>query len=231
MTYKLNLGRHQLTVFFGPKRGRPSESLPVKFRDFITLLIKIGKDKRRAGNRFSRVFRCVLENKKIRRVFGLNLTAFALLTSVISPSTSAFSGLPEAELTTLSANVVQLTTEKTTRIPLDSFQITQSYHFFHRAIDLKEMAGAPVYPIMDGTVKQTIQERFSYGNHVIIDHGAGFESLYAHLGKIVVKEGEAVDQNTVIGTVGSTGLSTGTHLHLEVHDHGQPFNPLLILSP
>ena len=64
----------------------------------------------------------------------------------------------------------------------------------------------------------------------MINHGSGFKSLYAHLAKITVNEGDEVDKNTVLGTVGSTGWSTGSHLHLEVYDNGRTFNPLTILK-
>ena len=65
---------------------------------------------------------------------------------------------------------------------------------------------------------------------MLINHGSGFKSLYAHLGKIVVLPGDEVDKNTVIGTVGSTGWSTGSHLHLEVYENDRTFNPLTILK-
>jgi murein DD-endopeptidase MepM/ murein hydrolase activator NlpD len=153
-----------------------------------------------------------------------------VLTGLLAPQTSAFGNQGESEATIFNPAVIRLTTENSIRRPLDSFNISQGYRTFHRAIDLNEVTGAPVYPIADGKVKMASYGRVSYGNHVIVDHGSGFESLYAHLAKIVVKNGEAVDKNTVLGTVGATGLATGSHLHLEVYDHGQPFNPLTILK-
>lgn len=207
MIYKFSLGRHQLTISFGRKRGRPY-----------------------SGHPFSRLVRHFFESKKSKRFLGLNLAAISLLAGVIVPPISAFSLNPKVEVTQIRAAAAPLTTEVSVRLPVDSFQITQGYHLFHQAIDLKEVSGAPVYPIMDGVVEKTIKSHFGYGNHLVISHGSGFKSLYAHLSKIIVKEGEKVDKNTVIGTVGSTGWTTGSHLHLEVYDNGRAFNPLTILK-
>ena len=203
MTYKLSFGQYQLTVSLGHKRGRPK--------------------------RTSIILRRLFENKKTRQVFGINLTIFVLLTGIMAPPISALTGNPETEIVALPTRI-QLTTEDSVQLPLDSFNVSQGYHFFHRAIDFKEIIGAPVYPIMEGVVEQVVNRHFGYGNYVVIDHGSGFKSLYAHLAKIVVAEDEEVNQNTVLGTIGSTGWATGSHLHLEVYDNSHPFNPLTILK-
>jgi murein DD-endopeptidase MepM/ murein hydrolase activator NlpD len=214
----------------GRKRGRPKKPVFLQAKDFLSLLVKTARSRRYAGSPLTRVLRRILESQRARRVFGTNLAGFALLASTLTPSISAFSGKTEAEITHLNPALIQITTEKSVRVPLDSFNISQGYHFFHKAIDFNEISGAPIYPIMEGVVKETAGRGRGYGNYVIIDHGSGFESLYAHLGKIVVENGEAVDKNTVLGTVGATGRATGSHLHLEVYDHSQPFNPLTILK-
>jgi murein DD-endopeptidase MepM/ murein hydrolase activator NlpD len=65
----------------------------------------------------------------------------------------------------------------------------------------------------------------SYGNIVIIDHGMGVETRYAHLSKLIAREGDFVAAGTPIGEVGRTGRATGTHLHFEVREHDQPIDP------
>lgn len=230
MIFTVNIGQQQLAVSFNRKYGRPKKTLLERFQNFASYLIRIAKDKRLSGNPASRVLRRVFENKKIKKALGFNLTALILLTSLVSPAESALQSQPQTEVTLVANQEVETTTEKSVRVPLDTFNITQGYHLFHRAIDLKEVTGAPVYPIMGGLVETVAFTRFGYGNHIIINHGSSYKSLYAHLSKIIVKKGQEVDQNTVIGLVGSTGLSTGSHLHLEVWENDRPINPLTILK-
>ena len=202
--------------------------LSLKRRGFY--LAELIKNKRRAGHPLSRVFRYLFESKKIKKAFGFNLAAVAVFAGIVGSPISAFSNGAPAEVTTVSPTVVSLTTIRSVRTPLDSLVVNQTYHFLHWGVDLDGQLGEPVYPIMDGVVEDVLNSRFSYGNHLIINHGSGFKSLYAHLAKIVVQKGQEVDKNTVIGLVGSTGWSTGSHLHLEVYDNGKAFNPLTILQ-
>lgn len=230
MTYKITLGRHQLAVLINRKPGRPKNTFVYRFFGFTRYLTKLATDNRFCGHPASRVLRRVFENKKAKKVLGVNLTLIVLLTGLITPSASAFKAQPEVEITALDSNSVTLTTEKSVRVPLDSLVITQGFNLLHRGLDLKEIKNAPVYPTMDGVVEETIYSRFSYGNHIIVNHGSGYKSLYAHLAKIVVEKGQEIDKNTVIGLVGSTGWSTGTHLHFEVWENGRAINPLIFLK-
>jgi len=227
MIWKIKIGRYQLTL--EKIAGRPKKTILSQAGEYFSYLKKIAKDRRFSGNPLSKVFRRIFEAKKIRQAFGVNLLAIAVATGVISPSISAFSSA-ETEITNISPQVIQLTTQNSIRWPVESVKITQGYSRFHQAIDLAEPLGSPVYPLTEGKIEEISRQRFGYGNHIIINHGSGFKSLYAHLSKIVVKEGQEVDKNTVIGLIGSTGWSTGPHLHLEVYDNGQPFNPLIILK-
>ncbi len=230
MTYSITFGQRQFAVSFSRKRGRPKQTSVGHLFELISLLIKIGTSKRYAGHPVSRVLRRLFEKKQSRKVFGFNLALVALLTGMVIPPISAFSSDQPVETATVVATEDSLATEKSVRVPVDSFNITSGYNALHRGIDLNEIEGAPVYPLMEGKVERVIYNRFSYGNHILINHGSGFKSLYAHLAKVVVKEGEEVDKNTVIGTVGHTGWATGAHLHLEVYDNGKTFNPLTILK-
>lgn len=230
MIYTFTLGRHKLSVSLNRRSGRPGKTLVNQLQEYISRTAKLAKDRRYSGNPVSRVLRRLFENKKTKRFLGLNLTVFVLFTGIIVPPISALTENPQAEITAINPEIVKLTTEHSVRVPIDSFRVTQGYHLFHRAVDFADVSGSPVYPIMDGLVENVTYQRFAYGNHIIINHGSGFKSLYAHLSKIFVKEGDEVDKNTVIGTIGSTGWATGSHLHLEVWDNGRPFNPLTILK-
>jgi hypothetical protein len=95
---------------------------------------------------------------------------------------------------------------------------------FHRGIDISAPRGTPVFSTASGTVKMS---RFNagYGRMVVVDHGFGILSRYAHNSKLMVREGDTVHRGQVIATVGSTGQSTGPHLHYEVYIEGTPVDP------
>ncbi|MCX7598035.1 MAG: peptidoglycan DD-metalloendopeptidase family protein [Armatimonadetes bacterium] len=99
------------------------------------------------------------------------------------------------------------------------------YYRMHTGVDMHAPYGAPVRAADKGMVVFA-GWRGGYGKCVIIDHGSGVATLYAHLSGIAVGEGQVVSRGEVIGAVGSTGLSTGPHLHFEVRRYGAPVNPL-----
>ena len=119
--------------------------------------------------------------------------------------------------------------KKLVRLPTLTFVLNQKYSFFHPGLDLDGVTGDPLFPIAKGVVVATENSRFAYGKAVYLDHGSGYTSLYAHMSEIEVTEGQFVDVDTEIGKMGSTGHSTGSHLHLEVRKNGLPINPLSIL--
>ncbi|MFN4219300.1 MAG: murein hydrolase activator EnvC family protein [bacterium] len=96
---------------------------------------------------------------------------------------------------------------------------------FHSGIDIGAPYGAPIYAAADGVVIFA-GWYYGYGNTIIIDHGSGISTLYAHCSSISVYKGQVVSKGQVIGRVGSTGNSTGPHLHFEIQINGQPVNPL-----
>jgi len=99
----------------------------------------------------------------------------------------------------------------------------------HTGIDIVARYGTPVYATGDGVIKESFRDRY-YGNMVIINHGFGYQTLYAHMRKAAVKKGDTVKRGQVIGYVGNTGLSTGTHLHYEVIKNGYRVNPKRFFS-
>jgi len=96
---------------------------------------------------------------------------------------------------------------------------------FHAGLDFASPQGTPVYATADGRVK-TADFDAGYGNHVVINHGYGYETLYGHMNKIKVRERSSVKRGEIIGWVGSTGKSTGSHCHYEVHRNGKPVDPV-----
>lgn len=182
----------------------------------------------RSGSRISRFFRHVFEHKHIKRVLGSNL-AFLLMISAFSPVASSEVPLGSPETVIYSAPEDNLATEISIRYPLESTQINQGYHFFHGGIDFEGDTGDPIYPVMDGEVEYVQYSKYDYGNAVLVDHKNGYKSLYAHMSRVTSNVGQEVDVFDKIGEVGSTGRSTGDHLHLEVYENNKNINPLSIL--
>ena len=96
----------------------------------------------------------------------------------------------------------------------------------HTGMDFSAKSGTPIYATGDGKISKVRRSRRGYGNHVIIDHGYGYKTLYAHMKKYSVKKGQKVKRGEVIGYVGSTGTSVAPHLHYEVHKDGRKINPV-----
>lgn len=99
------------------------------------------------------------------------------------------------------------------------------YKSCHTGIDLRAGYGTPIRSAADGIVVD-ISSGGAYGNRTLLSHGGGMTTMYAHQSRIVVREGERVRSGEIIGYVGSTGFSSGAHLHFEVHINGIPRNPL-----
>ena len=99
----------------------------------------------------------------------------------------------------------------------------------HAGIDLAIPTGSRVYSAWDGTVQAVRYSKSGYGYHVIVNHGNGVVTLYAHCSKLLVSEGAKVSQGDVIALSGNTGKSTGPHLHFEVRVYGEARNPRLVL--
>jgi len=121
------------------------------------------------------------------------------------------------------------------RMPLDGASLTSSYGMRthpvlggrrnHKGVDLAAPTGTPIFATADGIVSKA--QRFSsYGLYVSIEHGAQLQTRFAHMSRIAVANGERVEKGDIIGYVGSTGRSTGPHLHYEVRIAGKAVNPI-----
>jgi murein DD-endopeptidase MepM/ murein hydrolase activator NlpD len=97
---------------------------------------------------------------------------------------------------------------------------------FHAGMDFTARTGTPVYATGDGVIRRADAGSSGYGNHIVISHGFGYETLYGHLSRYKCRPGQRVKRGDVIGYVGSTGRSQAPHLHYEVHKNGQVVNPL-----
>jgi len=112
-----------------------------------------------------------------------------------------------------------------------SGRISQGFAWYHKAIDIANKDAPDILAADGGTVILAgWVSPMAYGNHIIIDHGNGFATLYAHLSQIYVSVGQKVARGQAIGKMGSTGRSTGTHLHFEIRQNGSAQNPLNFLK-
>ena len=109
--------------------------------------------------------------------------------------------------------------------PTVGHRITQYYSWRHHAIDIANKIGTPIYAADAGVIEYAGWGR-GYGNQIVINHGGGKKTRYAHLSKFYVKKGDPVSKGQTIGAMGSTGWSTGPHLHFEVIINGRKYNPL-----
>lgn len=113
--------------------------------------------------------------------------------------------------------------------PIEIGSISQGYRFYHPAFDIAGPLGQDVHPVGAGTVEFTGRMNDGHGMVVVVDHGDGLKSLYAHLGRIDVGVGNQVNGKTTIGSVGLTGRTTGPHVHLEIFNNERNIDPGLVL--
>ncbi|TSC66717.1 MAG: Lipoprotein [Microgenomates group bacterium Gr01-1014_80] len=115
--------------------------------------------------------------------------------------------------------------------PTSTSGVSQYYAWYHPGIDMPNKSAPGIAASDGGTVVIAgWPDGMGYGNRVVVDHENGYRTLYAHLSNVYVSVGQTVSRGQIIGQMGSTGRSTGTHLHFEIHYKGVPVNPLAILK-
>ena len=97
---------------------------------------------------------------------------------------------------------------------------------YHAGLDFSAPQGTPIYATANGVVRVAGNSGNGFGNHVIINHGYGYETLYGHMFRVKIQNGARVKRGEIIGWVGNTGKSTGPHCHYEVHKNGRPLDPV-----
>lgn len=114
------------------------------------------------------------------------------------------------------------------KYPVDG-EVSQGFSFFHRAYDIAAPYDSDIKPLGAGRIEFAGRVQDGKGNVVIVDHGDGLKTLYAHMNKIEVTVDSMVSTDSVLGTVGLTGHTTGPHVHLEVYDNDVAINPAGVL--
>lgn len=162
----------------------------------------------------------------MKKLLGTNLALAVIATSLISTNSD---NMEKAEENIVTAPTFVLTTERPVQYPVDDVKISQGYGLFHTGLDFDGVTGEEIRPIMSGRVEAVGYSKLGYGNAVLVNHGNGRTSLYAHLSKISVSADQEVTTRTRLGTMGATGYAKGDHLHLEIRDHGNQINPYSVL--
>lgn len=221
----LHLPKYRLSVQYKLTKKR---AVPVAEK-FIPS-VKTLNIKYRVGNKLHKLLRHLFEHKTMKKILGTNIALALGATSFIPSSLASNQFFETEEILVVDSSLNNpIHTTISIQFPVKEVSITQGYKFFHPGLDLDGITGDSVKPIKNGVVESVEYSKVGYGNSIIINHGNELKSLYAHLSKINVDEGQDVNTDTKIGEVGATGRSFGDHLHLEVRDHGVPINPLTIL--
>lgn len=136
--------------------------------------------------------------------------------------------LAKAQTSEQKGEVISKSFSKPLNLPHPGF-LTTKFSNWHPGIDIAAGLGMPVRPIIDGEVIKAGVDFFGLGNYVEISHQNGFNSKYAHLGKIYVKKGDKVTSDNLLGEVGLSGRTSGAHTHLEITLNGDYIDPQTIL--
>lgn len=185
------------------------------------------------SNLVSRYFRRLLETKWIRPLIGAQLALASVAVPAFTPD--AFSSviyepplqISQQDLLITDSFIPPIHTQTTHyTLPVVTLRyVGQEFHSGHHALDLNSYVGDPVLAFAPGRVHKIEDGAFGYGRYILLDHGHGLTSLYAHLKTFNVSLGQVVDSGEKIGEIGMTGYTTGPHLHFEIHDNGVALNP------
>ena len=183
------------------------------------------------SNPISFAVRPVLAHKRLRASLGMSLVVMVVSAAIWGPSPwAADDSGGRLDMVVVPEGEVRLKTDEAVQSPLAVYRVSQGFGWSHSGLDMAAESGTPVRPLMTGVVTEAKRSWLGYGNMVKIKHEGEYESLYAHLSEIGVSVGQYVGMGTVLGKAGSTGRSSGPHLHLEIYEGGKPVNPASILG-
>ena len=218
----LHLPKHRLVMQFKVTKRRKST-----FDEPIIPTRKRLNIKYHVGGYFKKLVRHIFEHKSVKKILGTNIALMLVVSSLMPSNTLGLDS--NSDVATVLAHETPIHTNVSIQNPVEIVRISQGYKFFHPGLDLDGETGDPIKSIKSGVVEVAEYSNVGYGKHIIVDHGNNLKTLYAHLSKINVKVGDSITTSTIIGEMGSTGHSTGSHLHFEVRNNGIPINPLSVL--
>lgn len=232
---KFNLNPN--TILWENKLGprdyiKPGDKLTILPTDGVSYQVKKGDTLEKIAKTYSADVNAILEYNQLADASDISNNEILIIpggqmptptpaaTSVTAPIQYALLQIPPPARVVASARLLWPTT---------SHKINQYFGWRHTGVDIDGTYSSPIYAADDGRVEFAGFDRSGYGNHIIINHGGGIETLYGHASKIFVRVGDSVTKGQTIGMIGCTGWCTGPHVHFEVRIGGQPVNPLSYL--
>jgi murein DD-endopeptidase MepM/ murein hydrolase activator NlpD len=202
------------------------------FKRFLTKAKNHRRGSFAGSSILSIVVRPVLERDWIKTVLGVPLFAVAIATGnpQMTDNQAMDTWSVEQPIKTVMAYDLKVpdgTEAVTYFLPVSVLSgVSQGYHAGHPGIDFRSPLQSPVIAMENGKVESITEATLGYGRHVVLKHNNGMETLYAHLALIKVAEGDELKAGDLVGTIGTTGWSTGPHLHFEVRVNGEQVNPI-----
>jgi murein DD-endopeptidase MepM/ murein hydrolase activator NlpD len=202
----------------------------IRFTSELRILLSTAlTTKSEDGSGLGVFLRTKVKRPSFLQLVGINLAGLAFAGAVVIPQTQNAVASLEVTMKTQKNVIVVENVPSIFQWPMKQFGISQGFSYFHPGMDLTNPLGTSIYAIGDGVVTWTKFLPVGYGYHVLVTHSDGVQSLYAHLRKVTVKEGQGVTRNTIIGEMGLTGRTTGSHLHMEIYQDGTPTSPIEVL--
>jgi LysM repeat protein len=216
---------NDLSYYSVLKLGQILRILPV---DGLSYKVKTNETLDKIAKKYQSSVSEIVEVNKLASAGDLKIGQLLILPNAVKPQTyvpPSSASASSYSLKTIFSSPARPSASKL-QWPAKSYRITQYYRWRHGAIDIADKTGQPIYAAESGVVQTAGWNRGGYGNMVMIDHGGGMVTLYGHVSQIYVKAGDRVQRGQVIAAIGSTGRSTGPHLHFEVRVNNVRLNPL-----
>jgi len=205
---------------------RPGQKIKIPAVDGLVYKIKKGDTLEKIAKTYQSDINDIVEFNKLVSVHDIVAGQEIMIPGGIKPTTYRPTTRSVASVFTTPSTSTSVDSGGKLLWPTNSRRITQYYKWRHSGLDIGNKTGQPIYASESGKVTTAGWNRGGYGYYVIINHGNGLETLYAHSSKLYVKKGDSVSRGDVIAAIGSTGWSTGPHIHYEVRINGVRKNPL-----
>lgn len=208
---------------------RPGQKLVILPRSGLNHEVKSGDTVSSIAKKYQVEMPKIIEANKLADASDINIGDLLFVPDGVKPVQVVSSYKPKTAPAQPAVNIADLPAalESGTKLlwPVISKRITQYYSWRHSGVDIGDKTGSPIYAAESGKVVRAGWSR-GYGYNLVINHGDGFETLYGHASKLLVATGDTVERGQTIALVGSTGWSTGPHLHIEVRVNDVRQNPL-----